>query len=391
MLNLVQPALSENNLGSMRNCTNQVYACLASALLLVGCNSGQPSSENQQDQAKTRSLAERCEARRLEADGGRIVGGEPAKAGSAPWQVEIFSPPRYDEKDARYDRTLTDGDECKVYLDQRQDFELRHQCGGSYIGDDWVITAAHCVVDIKGFGDAEDTLMDASGREIDNPRNAIKYRNVRIGTQNLTAGGEIYDIDSVVIHGDYRNAEKLHDIALIRLKKNPATDTLVKRGRLAPVPLMKSNDRKFDEGENLRVTGWGWMGHRGATDRVTRQDSGATVQRNPAVLQQLSLRYQPDAVCSREYGSLYGPGSLCAGSLDAAKFEGSCQGDSGGPLTRQDGDGRTLVGLVSFAKGCGAGKPVVYTRVSHYDDWIVAAKQQVVPGKVVTFSLSDGR
>ena len=374
----------------MKHSGNRIFPYLASVLLLAACTD-QPSGETQRDEEKTLSVAERCEARRLEADGGRIVGGEPAKPGSAPWQVEIFSPPRYDEKDADYDKTLADGDECKVYLDQRQDFELRHQCGGSYIGDDWVITAAHCVVNIKGFGDAEDTLTDASGGEMHNPRNVIKYRNIRMGTQNLTGGGVIYDIDSVVIHGDYRNAEKLHDIALIKLKKNPATDTLVTQRRLDPVRLMKGTDRKFDEGENLRVTGWGWMGHRGATDRVTRQDSGGAVQRNPAVLQQLSLRYQPDAVCKAEYGKLYGPGSLCAGSLDAAKFEGSCQGDSGGPLTRQDDDGRTLVGLVSFAKGCGAGKPVVYTRVSHYDEWIAAAKQQAVPGKVVTFSLSDGR
>ena len=46
------------------------------------------------------------------------------------------------------------------------------------------------------------------------------------------------------------------------------------------------------------------------------------------------------------------------------------QGDSGGPLVCPDANGeRKLVGLVSFGyTGCtDAG---VYTKVSHYEDWI---------------------
>ena len=48
----------------------------------------------------------------------------------------------------------------------------------------------------------------------------------------------------------------------------------------------------------------------------------------------------------------------------------SMQGDSGGPLVCPDANGeRKLVGLVSFGyTGCtDAG---VYTKVSHYEDWI---------------------
>lgn len=46
---------------------------------------------------------------------------------------------------------------------------------------------------------------------------------------------------------------------------------------------------------------------------------------------------------------------------------GVCRGDSGSPLTA----GTSLIGLVSFASGCGAGFPDVYTRVSEYHDWIM--------------------
>ena len=50
----------------------------------------------------------------------------------------------------------------------------------------------------------------------------------------------------------------------------------------------------------------------------------------------------------------------------------SCQGDSGGPLVVPGGPtGWTQIGVVSFALGCAQpGAYGVYTRVSHYIDWI---------------------
>jgi len=41
------------------------------------------------------------------------------------------------------------------------------------------------------------------------------------------------------------------------------------------------------------------------------------------------------------------------------------------------------VGVVSGGKGCGAGKPAVYTRISFYADWITAAKAAARAGEVV--------
>ncbi len=326
----------------------------------------------------TRSAsAESCEARRTRHDadsGGRIVGGEPAKPGSARWQVEILSSPKYDEADRAYDATLADGDECKIYLAQRASYELAHKCGGAYIGDGWIATAAHCVDNIPGF----------DGRE----GNVLTDRRMRLGTQNLTVGDGLFDIDAVVIHGGYTKAAKLDDIALARVVVDPRIAAFEKGGRLAAVPLMGAGARDFDPGEALRVTGWGWMGQRNESDKVTRLDSAKQLQRNPADLQQLTLNYLPDEQCAKEYGEFYGPGALCAGTLAANGSievgKDSCQGDSGGPLTREeDGGKRSLVGVVSGGKGCGAGKPAVYTRVSHYADWITAAKAAAKSGEVV--------
>lgn len=58
---------------------------------------------------------------------------------------------------------------------------------------------------------------------------------------------------------------------------------------------------------------------------------------------------------------------LCAGVASGGK--GQCSGDSGGPLILEDG---TQVGLVSWSmKPCTiAPYPGVYTKVSHFIDWI---------------------
>ena len=56
---------------------------------------------------------------------------------------------------------------------------------------------------------------------------------------------------------------------------------------------------------------------------------------------------------------------ICAGKAG----KDSCQGDSGGPMVDSEGK---QVGIVSWGYGCAdEGYPGVYTRVSHYYDWIV--------------------
>ena len=357
---------------------------LLSCAVLAACGDrAQPPPPTAQPQATPSSAsAESCEARRerADADGGRIVGGEPAPPRSAPWQVEILSSPSYDEADRAHDATLADSDPCKIFLAERASFELAHKCGGAWIGNGWVITAAHCVDNIPGF----------DGRE----GNVLTDRRLRLGTQNLTVDDGLFDIDAVVIHGGYKKETKLDDIALARVIVDPRIATFEANGRLAAVSPMGTGDRDFDANEALRVTGWGWMGQRNERDKVTRRDSAQRLQRNPADLQQLTLNYLPDKRCADEYGKFYGPGALCAGTLAANGSievgKDSCQGDSGGPLTREeDGGARSLVGVVSGGKGCGAGKPAVYTRVSLYADWIAAAKAAAKSGQVVRIPPQD--
>ncbi len=322
-----------------------------------------------------------CEARRLSRVR-RVVGGTTAKKENGLWQAEILSSPSYTEADREYDRSLAHGDPCKIYLDLRADYELAHKCGGSWLGDGFVITAAHCVDNIPGFnGKAGNVLTD---------------RRVRLGTLSLMVTDGFFNIDSVVIHAGYNAERKLDDIALIRVRPDPRLAQFTSAKRLAAIRPMVPADPDFRPDEDLLVTGWGWMGSRDAKVMVTRLDNEGNVQRNPSTLRQLQLAWLPDELCQSEYGKFYDAGMLCAASRDAdgaiALDKDSCQGDSGGPLTRVDAKGRrVLAGLVSGGTGCGAGKPAVYTRASAYSDWIRRAKRAAVSGRVVRIPTAIAR
>lgn len=71
-------------------------------------------------------------------------------------------------------------------------------------------------------------------------------------------------------------------------------------------------------------------------------------------------------------GGVNGDSQLCAGSKYEKKD--TCKGDSGGPLqVKQEHMDcmYSVVGVTSFGRGCGnIGVPGVYTRVSHFADWI---------------------
>lgn len=67
-----------------------------------------------------------------------------------------------------------------------------------------------------------------------------------------------------------------------------------------------------------------------------------------------------------------GDSQVCAGSRNEKKD--TCRGDSGGPLQirhEHNVNMYSVVGVTSFGRGCGnIGVPGVYTRVSHFVDWI---------------------
>jgi secreted trypsin-like serine protease len=231
-----------------------------------------------------------------------------------------------------------------------------------YLGDSWVLTAAHCVTTVKG--------------------NFLTDRRIRLGTQDISQPGANYRIDRAVVHKDYVPADKLHDIALLHFVQDDG-----KQARLPPAvrPIRllgeKRSDRPLASFDRVSVTGWGLTGARSSGARALGTDG--SVLRASSALKQVDLAVFPREKCESvaEYRGFVGPGVICAGSI--VKGDDSCSGDSGGPMTRAQGDERVLVGLVSWGKGCGLpDMPALYTRVDHYLDWIKAARKKAPPGVV---------
>ena len=305
---------------------------------------------------------------------GRIVGGVRALAGSAPWQAEIYSTYVFQDKDIT-DDTRTPISQ-RSFLAQKQGWERHHRCGGAYIGDDWVLSAAHCFVGVQG--------------------NVIRDWRIRLGTQTLgdPDAGITFAIDKLAYHRDFKNGVPYpHDIALIHIVKDSKTrrDPAAVYTAIRP---MNAADGSIKAYESLRVTGWG------RTKPRTEQSHGiardGTINHASPTLLQVDLKLQ-NAACTKvsDYARVSTEKTVCAGDeIAGAQFleravtslalpaallnrtvKDTCNGDSGGPMTAVRGRERVLVGLVSWGKGCGqAGVPGIYTRVSEFAAWIATAK-----------------
>jgi secreted trypsin-like serine protease len=294
----------------------------------------------------------------------RIVEGKTAPPGTAPWQVAIYSTlTPYNAEERAADALRPRGSNDKIYLDVRKDYEIAHKCGGSYIGDGWVITAAHCVVGLP--------VID--GRK----GNVLTDRRIMMGSQSLISGGTNYGIERVIWHAGYSKKVPKDDIALVKLA-GPVASAGVRK-----IDLQPAND-PVGPNEILRVTGWGWMGASLGTESA-RLDRNGNVQRKPANLLYAPVNSVAESECKAVagYRGFWNPAkTLCVGSAPMV-IRDSCQGDSGGPLTRSNkaGGGRHLVGIVSQGVGCAQRKvPALYTRVGGYLDWIERAKRVTKPG-----------
>ena len=264
-----------------------------------------------------------------------IMGGQPVMdAGAWPWQVRLF--------DSHDDQTGF--------------------CGGSLISNQWVLTAAHCVVE---FGKTTQHVV-------------VGYGSVY--QSKLT----MVDSEKVIANPDYGTKTK-GDVALIKLKEPLKNVT--------PIALADPAVDKEVTGPKakLTVTGWGalWdfqgfeaaMYSRGGLKLVSPHKLLSRNQlSSPDQLRQVTIGVIPNDECKASYVAFgqatnasltITPNEICAGSPEGAKD--SCYGDSGGPLVAPLGDGKgyVQVGIVSWGIQCGnPALPGVYSRVSTFDTWI---------------------
>lgn len=248
-----------------------------------------------------------------------IVGGEEAEVNSYPWMAALGS--------------------------RQPDGSLLWFCGGSYIGHNLVLTAAHCIP------------AQGSGLSLD---------LVRLGAHDLSLeeeAAEDWRVKEVVIHPEYSEESlPLHDIALLSLS-SPAVSV--------PPVCLSPPGPSSPPGSPVLVTGWG-----------ATTEGGLQADR----LQEVELQLADQDQCEETYrdltGAGLGPGTLCAGHDEGGRD--ACQGDSGGGLLLldQQSGSFTQVGIISTGIGCARRDlPGVYTRVSHYAQWIEEVKEQLQSDK----------
>lgn len=230
-------------------------------------------------------------------------------------------------------------------------------CGGTFIAEDVVLTAAHCSVDIAGVLEAENELLLG-------PSEPGALRVARRPTSIAALDeAELLEVESVYVHPGFDWFTLDNDIAVWKL----ATRS---RGRvldLASAAL--TNQLELDESH---VVALGY----GVTNTATQQTSD--------VLMGVRVPVVNAAECSADYYEAFGgtsqplppeaivtPNMFCAGRTG----KDSCQGDSGGPLTSGTGADIRLVGVTSWGVGCGLRQlPGVYTRVANYRTWVDECK-----------------
>ncbi|XP_075681229.1 tryptase-2-like [Dermatophagoides pteronyssinus] len=242
----------------------------------------------------------------------RIVGGNRSYEGEFPWQVSIR-------------------------LTHPQAGKVGHWCGGVLIDNDWIVTAAHCIINPLFM------LPQA------------KHWEVRVGEyhQKMEDGYEqTYQVEQVFHYPLYKGYD--NDIALMKLSKPVETSEFVK-----PICLPPSIYTEFFEKECI-ASGWGKLDHN---------------KKGSDVLQKVRIKVFDNALCQQAYFSKFKIGiknwHLCAGTEDERGGKGTCHGDSGGPLQCKIGSTWYLAGVTSFGSGCAKpGFHDVYTRITHFMEWI---------------------
>ncbi|XP_017145892.1 venom serine protease [Drosophila miranda] len=209
-------------------------------------------------------------------------------------------------------------------------------CGGTIVAHRYILTAAHCTLQIK---QATNIVAIAGTNNLQNPSNSRYYQQ--------------YAIQQMIRHEQYEDEPDVkNDIAVLITAQN----ILWSRG-VGPICLPPVGTTQTFSYQTVDVIGWGTLFFAGPTS---------------AAMQKINLMVVNNQDCQTEYNDvaeIY-PNQMCTYDY-SGNARDSCQYDSGGPVILRSSK-QFLLGIISFGKSCAANAyPMgVNTRITSHISWI---------------------